>query len=209
MPSRALRRGASLVGYASAGVAPLYVDSDDNILKMVPAGSGSTEVQIVDASSSQTLTGKTLTAPTITSPTINAPVGLEAVETVATTNVILAAESGSTYFLNLAVGFASTLPAVATSAGVKLTFIVKLAPTGGAGYTIVAAGAPDQHIIGTVHSSTGGDADSSAGVGDPATTFTFVNDAAVQGDRVDFICDGAFWYAQAFVNADTGATFTG
>lgn len=171
----------------------------------------------VTTTGEQTLTNKTLTAPTITgaltgvtltSPTINAPVGLEAVEAPITTNVILAAESGTTYFLNLAVGFASTLPAVATSAGVKLTFIVKLAPTGGAGYTIGAAAAA-QHIIGTVHSSTGGDADSSAGAGDPATTFTFVNDAAVQGDRVDFVCDGAFWYAQAFVNADTGATFTG
>ena len=171
----------------------------------------------------QTLTNKTLTSPVITgatistptltgailtSPTVNAPVGLAAVETVATTNVIAEAESGTTYFLNLAVGFASTLPAVATSAGVKLTFIVKLAPTGGAGYTIVAAAAA-QHIIGTVHSSTGGNGDSSAGVADPATTFTFANDAAVQGDRVDFICDGAFWYAQAFVDADTGATFTG
>lgn len=56
---------------AKAGAAPIIVDSDDNKLKMIPAGSGTTEVEIVDASSTQTLTNKTLTAPTITSPTIS------------------------------------------------------------------------------------------------------------------------------------------
>lgn len=48
---------------APPNAAPIYVDSDDNILKMIPAGSGTTEVQVVDASSAQTLTNKTLTAP--------------------------------------------------------------------------------------------------------------------------------------------------
>lgn len=52
-------------GVATPTHAPLNVDSDDNILKFIPAGSGTTEVQIVDASSTQTLTNKTLTAPTI------------------------------------------------------------------------------------------------------------------------------------------------
>lgn len=51
--------------------APIYVDSDDNILKMIPAGSGTTEVQVVDASSAQTLTNKTLTSPTINNPTFS------------------------------------------------------------------------------------------------------------------------------------------
>jgi hypothetical protein len=51
--------------------APCYVDKDDNKLKMVPGGAGSTtEVEIVDASTSQTLTNKTLTSPVITGATI-------------------------------------------------------------------------------------------------------------------------------------------
>jgi len=66
MPTQYItRRKVALPAVATAGATPIYVDSDDNILKMIPAGSGTTEVQIVDASSAQTLTNKTLTTPTI------------------------------------------------------------------------------------------------------------------------------------------------
>lgn len=68
MPTRSIRRGATVTGYANDADAPIYVDSDDNILKFIPAGSGTTEVQLVDASSAQTLTNKTLTNPAITGP---------------------------------------------------------------------------------------------------------------------------------------------
>lgn len=40
------RPAISGVGYATAGSAPVYVDSDDNTLKMIPAGSGTTELSI-------------------------------------------------------------------------------------------------------------------------------------------------------------------
>ena len=46
---RSLRRGATLVGNASATSAPIFVDSDDNKVKVVPAGTGSTEVALADA----------------------------------------------------------------------------------------------------------------------------------------------------------------
>lgn len=65
MAIRNIRRQATLPGVATATSAPIYCDSDDNIVKIVPAGSGSTEVQIIDDSSVQTLTNKTLTSPTI------------------------------------------------------------------------------------------------------------------------------------------------
>ena len=74
MPSRGLTRGAVVKGKATPTHAPIYVDSDDNILKYIPAGSGTTEVQVLDASATQTLTNKTLTAPTITDPTITGTV---------------------------------------------------------------------------------------------------------------------------------------
>lgn len=66
MPSRNVVRQATIPGYANAKNAPIYVDSDDNKLKIIPAGSGTTEVEVVDASSSQTLTNKTITTPVAT-----------------------------------------------------------------------------------------------------------------------------------------------
>ena len=65
MPSRGITRGATIKGIATPTHTPIYTDSDDNIVKMIPAGSGTTEVQIIDASSTQTLTNKTLTSPVV------------------------------------------------------------------------------------------------------------------------------------------------
>src|SRR5258707_188541 len=48
--------------------------------------------------------------------------GLTSVETVTATNIILASESGKTFFLNSATEFVSTLPAPA--AGLKFKFVV-------------------------------------------------------------------------------------
>jgi len=68
MPSAAVRRGTAVKNTASPAVAPIYVDSDDNILKMIPAGSGTTEVQIVDETSTQTISGdKTFTGTVVMS----------------------------------------------------------------------------------------------------------------------------------------------
>lgn len=49
MPIRGFLRRASALGYATANHAPVYVDADDNRLKMVPAGSGTTEVIVADS----------------------------------------------------------------------------------------------------------------------------------------------------------------
>ena len=73
MAIRNLRRQASRPGAYSGttNAAPIYVDSDDNIVKIIPAGSGTTEVQLVDASSAQTLTNKTSTSQVLTTPVID------------------------------------------------------------------------------------------------------------------------------------------
>ena len=67
MAIRNIRRQATnpLAAPGTPTSAPIYVDSDDNILKMIPAGSGTTEVQVADVSSTQTFTNKTLTSPVI------------------------------------------------------------------------------------------------------------------------------------------------
>lgn len=57
MPTRAIARRSTIVGPASDRVAPIYVDKDDNKLKLIPAGSGTTEVEVADSSTNQTLGG--------------------------------------------------------------------------------------------------------------------------------------------------------
>jgi hypothetical protein len=117
-------------------------------------------------------------------------------------STLTAADSGSTFFLNLAAGFITTLPS--PELGLEFEFIVGTTPTGGDGYVVVTASAANV-LVGTIHSSTGGNADSEASGGD---TFTFANDGAIKGDRAVFISDGTSWYVTAFTDADAGATIT-
>ena len=123
------------------------------------------------------------------------------VETVITTNVITAAESGKTFFLDLADGFASTLPAPA--AGLRYTFIVKTAPT--TSYTIVTNGTTQKVLKGLVLVAADGVGDVSAG----GTTATFVANQALPGDRIDMICDGTSWHMKGFAQVAAGITITG
>lgn len=223
---RSIHRNTIVKGYASGASAPVYVDSDDNILKIIPAGSGTTEVQIVDASSTQTLTNKTLTAPTLTTPTLTAPVITGAAtiaagatltspsivtptikdltEVVAATNVIAAAETGSVFFLNSAAEFVSTLPAVA--AGLHFTFIVTAAPSG-ASYTVVAAAAATviKGIVLTSDVNSATDSDFGT-AGENAVTF--VDGVSVAGDTAEFWCDGTNWFVVATTSAFDGITIS-
>lgn len=96
MPTQGLRRGANLQGIATGTNAPIYVDSADNKAKMVPAGSGTTKVELIDASSAQTLTNKTLTSPTLTTPVLSAPIITAPIATIAGDGAI-PITSGSTY----------------------------------------------------------------------------------------------------------------
>jgi hypothetical protein len=49
MPVRGILRKSTPAGDATDTNAPIYVDSDDNLLKFIPAGSGSTEVTLLDS----------------------------------------------------------------------------------------------------------------------------------------------------------------
>jgi len=131
-----------------------------------------------------------------------ASVPASGVEIVTETNVILAAESGKTFFLNAAAGFQSTLPAPA--AGLKFTFIVKTAPTSN-GYTIVTNGTTQKVIKGLAVIAADAVGDVSAG----GTTVTFVHNEALPGDRVDMICDGTIWYMIGYAQVTAALTITG
>lgn len=124
-------------------------------------------------------------------------------EVVAATNVITAQENGAVFFLNHATEFVSTLPA--PFLGAHYTFIVSAAPSS-ASYTVVTDAAA-QVLAGTVHSSTGGDADSETTA--TATTITFVDGTAVVGDMAEVWSDGTSWFAKCFCDADGGITITG
>jgi len=150
-----------------------------------------------------TSTGGTSTSETFTTPTITAPAITNLTEVVTATNVILASETGTTFFLHSAASFVSTLPAPA--AGLNFKFIVKTAPTSNVGYTIKTAG--DTNIIFGVDlvGATGG---GTAIVG--ADIITFVLNSSVIGDRAEFNCDGTNWYivTAATLNASITAAAT-
>lgn len=113
-------------------------------------------------------------------------------EIVTTTNVIDASENGRTYFLDLAGGFVTTLPAV--QVGLRFTFIVKTAPT--TSYTIVCPAAATLfkgHVLtNDVNSATDADFGTSG-----EATITIVQSKAVAGDRVTVVCDGTNWHVEA------------
>ena len=116
-------------------------------------------------------------------------------ETVTTTNVIAADESGKTFFLNAAAGFVSTLPAPA--AGLFFRFIVIAAPTSGS-YTIVTTSSANK-ISGQVYtvdvdSVTNPDFNTTA----DQDTITLTVNKAVIGDSVDVWSDGTSWYCRCF-----------
>lgn len=107
MPTQYIKRTSStfpaLAGTPHAS--PIYVDSDDSVIKYIPAASGTTEVQLLDTASAQTVTGvKTLASPVITGAGIdfnggtftNHPLDLESITLASNTNVIRGASVNPT-----------------------------------------------------------------------------------------------------------------
>jgi hypothetical protein len=181
MPTSNLYRGPSLRGYATPVSAPIYVDSDDNRVKTIPTGSGSTEVILQE-------TGGAGTA-----------------EVLITTRVLTAVDAGKKFFLNLAAGFTVTLPAhSATPIGATFDFYTQIVPT--TAYIIVSNSADVNTMAGGVNeleTDTTEDGPYSAG----ADTFTFVASALGSiGDWVRFVNTGTFWMVTGQFNLDGGAT---
>jgi len=119
-------------------------------------------------------------------------------EIVTAANTITNAECGTTYILNSATEFASTLPAPV--AGCSFRFIVSAAPVGTA-YTIVTS-AGGNLIDGTtvVNGGVIGCVDED--------TITFTASAAISGDWVYLISDGTNWFMTGQAFAATGIACT-
>lgn len=138
-----------------------------------------------------------MTGLTATPAEINQAVG-DGDEVVITTNVIDASENGKTFYLSLAAGFTSTLPAPAL--GLRFRFIVKTAPTGAAYIIVTTSGA--NLMYGMMEERAG-----TAGVAGAARdTFNFVANQSIIGDWVEFYSDGTNWYYHGMVDVAAGNT---
>lgn len=120
-------------------------------------------------------------------------------EVVIATNVITAAESGATFFLNATTEFVSTLPAAAL--GLRYKFIVTAAPAS-ASYTIVTTASANTMTVVL-------DALGTTDAGDIATArdvITFVDAQSVAGDWVECISDGTNWFCSGTAAVAAGIT---
>lgn len=192
MSTKYVRKGSTAADHYTGEDCGIGFSTTDDAFQINPDG---TKRTMVTTAATQTLTGKTLTSPTLT-----APVGTKASEVVTATNVITAAESGKTFYLDAAAGFLSTLPAPAL--GLHYTFIVKTAPTSN-GYTIGTNGGADV-IFGMAVERAG-----TAGVaGSAEDLITLVANQSIPGDYVRVESDGTNWYAHAMVDVAAAITFT-
>jgi len=121
-------------------------------------------------------------------------------EIVTATNVITAAESGTTFYLNSATEFVSTLPVPLI--GLWFRFVVKAAPSG-ASYTIVT-NASANIIHGQICSAE--DAAGSVSTVAASDTISFVDGKAIIGDWVEVESDGTNWYVSGMCNVQDGIT---
>lgn len=110
-------------------------------------------------------------------------------------------ENGTTYYLNSATEFVTTLPS--PFLGAEYEFVVSAAPSG-ASYTVVT-GSSANIVKGIAFNG------EAAGVGDSGSaddTISFVNGQALAGDKVIVKSDGTSWFATAFCKVAAGITFT-
>jgi hypothetical protein len=124
--------------------------------------------------------------------------------TLSATAALTAAQSGTTFYLNSATEFVTTLPAAAN--GLWYEFIVAAAPSG-ASYTIVSASSANVikgHVLSSdLNAASDGDLETSGG-----DTITIVDAKAVAGDRIRLDCDGTNWFMSAAVSVFDAITIT-
>jgi len=120
------------------------------------------------------------------------------VEIVTATNIITAAESGKTFFLNNATGFVSTLPAIA--AGLRFKFVLTTVLSSG-NHTVVTSDASNIIEGNLMVASTVVPA-----VNEDSINF-LVTDGDV-GDWCEVICDGTSWFLSGSATTASGMSVT-
>jgi hypothetical protein len=123
------------------------------------------------------------------------------VETLTEARTLVLADSGKTFLLSLAGGFAVTLPAPIR--GFRAKFITGVIPT--TAYTITATGAIVHGGINELEVDTGDDGPIASG----STTLTLVASAlGTVGDWVEYLGDGARWLITGQTKLDGAVTFS-
>jgi hypothetical protein len=137
------------------------VSTTDNRARIIPAGSGTTEVLIQE-------------------------LGASSYERLVTTRVLTAADAGKTFALALAGGFTVTLPALSTISNFSVNFIVEIAPTGD--YIIIANAADLDLMAGQVYGADGASSSTNSIMTFTADSLTFVaaGSASKIGDQATF-----------------------
>lgn len=127
--------------------------------------------------------------------------GTSETNVVAAASTLTAEQSGQTFFLNSATGFATTLPAPA--AGLNYKFVVTTAPTSG-NHTIVSNGGANIIQGNSFVSATAGTGVAAAN----EDSINLIANQAAVGDEVQVVSDGTNWYVKVFVALGAGCTFT-
>jgi len=126
---------------------------------------------------------------------------LVSTEIVTAANTITAAECGTTYYLNSATEFASTLPAISTvSAGCVFRFVIKAAAAS-ANYTVLTGNSLENLVYGSMEVA--GAVIACA----QEDTITLVDGNAI-GDWVELESDGVLWYISGSTVTTAKATCT-
>lgn len=200
-----LAYGITVPSDAATGYAPgclfIHTDGNDNDAVYVNDGTeASADFNVLASNIPTNLAGLTATVAEI-----NQACDESAnMETLAATEVLVAADSGKTLFLNAVGGFDTKLPAPAL--GLRFKFIVKTAPT--TAYTVTTNGTTQNVLFGSISSpdlDAGGDATLTNATGVDVVSFA-ANKAKI-GDWVEVISDGTNWYATGHAQVFDGITF--
>ena len=123
---------------------------------------------------------------------------LAVVETVAVATTLTAKDSGKVFILKAAAGAQITLPAVATSAGLRFKFIVgQLFATTDWTVKALSTAIEGSVLVNGAHV---------AGVDE--NTISFVASAEAIGDFAELVCDGTNWYVNGSGVAAGSITLT-
>src|ERR1019366_7704631 len=128
---RSITRRASAVGYATSGSAPLYINQSDNSVRVIPAGSGTTEVSLMTTTSTGAVKSANGTGALVTGTAVVAT-GLKTV-TAFTANIY-----GATGFATGATEVSSIIVSSITTGAVSVTGVYNSFTTGAA--TLSASG---------------------------------------------------------------------
>ena len=179
MSIRGIYRGATAVGYATPTNGPIYIDSADNRVKTIPAGSAAVAVILQEAG------------------------GASGYERLITTRVLTAADSGKIFGLALAGGFTVTLPALA--AGLRYTFIVEVSPT--TAYIIASAEGDNISLNGGASDGAAVVIDSAGFTADQVNLVANLSIIGDRVEVASVGTAG--WAASAIVRAGAGVTISG